>query len=26
VIRQILADEGTTLQFRSFADHTNASY
>ena len=26
VIRQILADEGTSWQFRSFADHTNASY
>ena len=26
VIRQILADEGTTWQFRSFADLTNASY
>ena len=26
VIRQILADEGTTWKFRSFADLTNASY
>jgi uncharacterized protein with HEPN domain len=26
VIRQILADEGTTWQFRSFADLTNATY
>jgi uncharacterized protein with HEPN domain len=26
VIRQILADEGTTWQFRSFADLIDASY
>ena len=26
VIRQILSDEGTTWQFRSFADLTDASY
>ncbi len=26
VIHQILADEGTTWQFRSFADLTNATY
>ena len=26
VIRQILSDEGTTWQFRSFADLENASY
>ena len=26
VIRQILSDEGTTWQFRSFANLTNASY
>ena len=26
VIRQILSDEGTTWQFRSFADLTHASY